>query len=172
MRFRPALLFVLCLVLLGGMLPPTVQQRINAIVNDPASQPALWSVYVADARTGEVVYTHDAGMTMLPASTMKLFTAATALDALGADYRYTTDLRFKGVREGGVLDGDLVLRGSGDPSFGSSLVTGPDPLRTWALAHPTEFGLRLEFVKAACRARSVQGRTMQARLVGGVGRQY
>ena len=32
MRFRPALLFVLCLVLLGGMLPPTVQQRINAIV--------------------------------------------------------------------------------------------------------------------------------------------
>ncbi len=134
MRFRSALPLVFCLVLLGGMLPPTVQQRINAIVNDPASQPALWSVYVADARTGEVVYTHDAGMTMLPASTMKLFTTATALDALGADYRYTTDLRFKGVREGGVLDGDLVIRGSGDPSFGSSLVSGPDPLRTWALA--------------------------------------
>lgn len=54
----------------------------------------------------------------IPASNNKLFTAAWALDELGPDYRFPTDLLLAGTIEDGVLQGDVVLRGSGDPAFG------------------------------------------------------
>src|SRR5690606_27519443 len=68
----------------------------------------------------------------VPASNQKLLTTATALDALGSDYRYETVLFFDGAVRGDVLKGDLIIRGSGDPTFGSALASGEDPLRTWA----------------------------------------
>jgi len=51
---------------------------------------------------------------------------------LGSEFRYETHLRFSGNESGGVLRGDLVLVGSGDPSFGSSEISASDPLRSWA----------------------------------------
>ncbi len=123
---------VLCLLLSGSTLAPGAAARIDAILADEAYQPGLWSVFVADAQTGEPVYGHNPGIMMLPASSTKLFTVAVGLDALGSDYRYETRLRFQGTRQQGVLDGDLVVQGAGDPSFGSSELAGPDPLRVWA----------------------------------------
>ncbi|MFN6945627.1 MAG: D-alanyl-D-alanine carboxypeptidase/D-alanyl-D-alanine-endopeptidase [Cytophagaceae bacterium] len=56
---------------------------------------------------------------LVPASNLKLITTATALAILGPEYRYETHLEYDGKIVSGVLDGNLYIRGSGDPTFGS-----------------------------------------------------
>ncbi|WP_063794325.1 D-alanyl-D-alanine carboxypeptidase/D-alanyl-D-alanine-endopeptidase [Kitasatospora sp. MBT63] len=75
------------------------------------------SALVTDAATGEVLYEHAPGALLLPASTLKTVTAAAALDLLGPDHRFTTEVRAAGRRSGPALDGDLVLHGGGDPTL-------------------------------------------------------
>ena len=108
--------------------PPDLDDLLGGAI----SQNAFWGVYVQHVETGETWYEHNASNAFLPASNQKVFTSATALDALGSDYRYRTVLYFDGQVEGEVLKGDLVLRGSGDPTFGSEHVRRGDPLRIWA----------------------------------------
>ncbi|MHB1352362.1 MAG: D-alanyl-D-alanine carboxypeptidase/D-alanyl-D-alanine endopeptidase [Thiobacillus sp.] len=61
---------------------------------------------------------HNAEAALNPASVMKLVTSFAALDQLGPDYRWTTELWLDGpVAHGGVLDGDLIVRGRGDPTL-------------------------------------------------------
>ena len=67
-------------------------------------------MHVVDVATGTVVYSYNEDQLLLPASNLKLFTAALALSRLGPDYVFETQL----IRE---ASGDLVLRGSGDPSL-------------------------------------------------------
>jgi len=71
----------------------------------------------------EVAATHE-HTALRPASNVKLFTAATALDVLGPAYTYTTDVR--GSLKNGVVDGDLYLVGGGDPLLTSSWWKGPN----------------------------------------------
>ncbi len=102
------------------------------------SEAAFWGAYVQDLASGQVLYQRHADHPFLPASNQKILTTSTALDALGADHRFETTLYFSGEADGSVLSGDLVLSGSGDPTFGSSemrasaLHGGADPLRAWA----------------------------------------
>ncbi|MBN9460030.1 MAG: D-alanyl-D-alanine carboxypeptidase/D-alanyl-D-alanine-endopeptidase, partial [Burkholderiales bacterium] len=60
---------------------------------------------------------HDAERPLNPASTIKLLTTYAALTLLGPDYRWRTEARLKGLLQGGVLRGDLILRGGGDPKL-------------------------------------------------------
>lgn len=71
---------------------------------------------------GRLVAAHNPDVMLRPASTVKLITAAVALDVLGADFRYTTDVR--GVLANGQVDGDLILVGGGDPVLSSEWWTG------------------------------------------------
>ena len=73
------------------------------------------SVHVEDIETGEVVLEHLATIPRNPASTMKLLTTLVALDTLGPAYRWKTDIYALGDVEDGRLDGDLLLKGYGDP---------------------------------------------------------
>ena len=132
---RPWLVALAAFFVLTGQTPPAGGvARIEEILGSERGDNALWGVYVADANTGEVLYQRNQHRPMLPASNTKVLTAATALDALGSDYRYRTPLLFKGTRSGSTWRGDLILRGSGDPSFGSVQLDSArqDPLRLWA----------------------------------------
>jgi D-alanyl-D-alanine carboxypeptidase/D-alanyl-D-alanine-endopeptidase (penicillin-binding protein 4) len=73
------------------------------------------SVHVQDVVTGEVVLEHLAATPRNPASTMKLLTTLVALDTLGPAYRWKTDVYALGEIKDGRLDGDLLLKGYGDP---------------------------------------------------------
>ena len=73
------------------------------------------SIHVEDVETGEVVLEYLAATPRNPASTMKLLTTLVALDSLGPSYRWKTDVYALGEVEGGRLDGDLLLKGYGDP---------------------------------------------------------
>ncbi len=129
------LLYTALLILLsttGRPTSPALEARLEEIRTHLAAEQAFWGVYVADAASGQVLVAQHADRGLLPASTHKLLTTATALDLLGPDYRYRTVLYFNGHIDGTTLRGDLILRGSGDPTFGSPSWPGPDPLQSWA----------------------------------------
>ena len=72
---------------------------------------------VMDAATGEMLEARAAGTALAPASVTKAITALYALDALGGAHRFATRLIAAGPVEDGVLRGDLVLAGGGDPTL-------------------------------------------------------
>src|SRR5690606_10551339 len=64
------------------------QAAINEILNEPDLPSAIWGIHVRDLESGRTVYSHNADKNLIPASNLKLFTTAAALDVLGPDYRY------------------------------------------------------------------------------------
>jgi len=75
------------------------------------------SFLLADLKSGEVIAAHLPDKQMPPASTAKSITSLYALEALGPDYRFPTRVLATGPVEGGVLKGDLILAGGGDPTL-------------------------------------------------------
>lgn len=92
-------------------------QDLNRILGDSRLDIAQAGVVVKSAANGEELYSTDAGKLLLPASNTKLFTSAAAAEVLGLDYRFTTSVLSSGRKAGAVLNGDLVLRGTGDPTM-------------------------------------------------------
>lgn len=116
-------------ILLLGMGWLHGQQDVSALVrqwaDDAYFRHASVGVCVADAATGRVLAGADAQKSYIPASTLKLLTTASALAILGKDYRYTTTLAHDGYLDAnGVLNGNLYIVGSGDPTLGSSDMDG------------------------------------------------
>jgi D-alanyl-D-alanine carboxypeptidase/D-alanyl-D-alanine-endopeptidase (penicillin-binding protein 4) len=72
-------------------------------------------IYAIDARDGRVLYGRNQDDLFQPASTLKLLVGSAALDELGAGFRFRTELVANGAVENGELQGELVLRGGGDP---------------------------------------------------------
>ena len=84
-----------------------------------------WGAMVISITRGDTLFAHNADTRLLPASTMKLFTSAIALERLGPDHAFSTDvLRDGGIDAAGTLTGNLVLRGDGDPSLSTRFVRG------------------------------------------------
>jgi D-alanyl-D-alanine carboxypeptidase/D-alanyl-D-alanine-endopeptidase (penicillin-binding protein 4) len=68
---------------------------------------------------GIEIMSWNSGVNFQPASTQKVITAAAALYFLGKDYRFKTPVLLQGSKDGIVFRGDIVVKGSGDPSFGA-----------------------------------------------------
>ena len=76
-----------------------------------------WGVHVRSLDRGDVLFALNAGKLMMPASNMKILTLAAAAERLGWDYRFTTTLETAAPVIDGVLHGDLIVRGTGDPTI-------------------------------------------------------
>ena len=83
-------------------------------------QGASCSFLAKEVHSGDTLYAYDAGRMLPPASVLKVVTTATALELLGAEHRFATALEYDGVIAGQALKGNLYIRGSGDPTLGSS----------------------------------------------------
>ena len=92
---------------------------LNRIFDAPAMAQGLWGVEVKSLDSGRVIYTRNPRTLMMPASNLKILTLAAAAETLGWDYRFTTTLETSAPVEGGALKGDLIVRGSGDPTINS-----------------------------------------------------
>ena len=77
------------------------------------------SALVVNARTGKVVDQFNPDMVLAPASCTKLLSTCTALELLGADFKFPTTLEVQDSVRGGVVNGDLFIHGTGDPTLGS-----------------------------------------------------
>jgi D-alanyl-D-alanine carboxypeptidase/D-alanyl-D-alanine-endopeptidase (penicillin-binding protein 4) len=110
-----------------------LRAAIDALVGAPQFANAHFGILIVDPGSGDTLYSRDAGKLFMPASNMKILTAATALARLGPDYRFRTVLAARGAVRDGVLDGDLLVIGRGDPSV-SDHVRGDamQPLRELA----------------------------------------
>jgi D-alanyl-D-alanine carboxypeptidase/D-alanyl-D-alanine-endopeptidase (penicillin-binding protein 4) len=90
---------------------------LDAILRDGRLSGARAGLVVRNADTGAVLYSRDSATREQPASNGKLLSSAAALEVLGPDYRFGTTVATDGVRHGAVLDGNLYLRGTGDPTM-------------------------------------------------------
>lgn len=72
---------------------------------------------VVDLESGSTIAELNPDKLLIPASVTKVYTAAKALEVWGADYRFETHLLTQGKRNNGLLDGNLILKGGGDPSL-------------------------------------------------------
>jgi D-alanyl-D-alanine carboxypeptidase/D-alanyl-D-alanine-endopeptidase (penicillin-binding protein 4) len=112
----------------------TTPRGAEALAADLASllrartRTGVWGAMVVSLTRGDTLFAHEPGAALVPASTMKLFTAALALDRLGPEHTFSTDvLRDGPMDEDGVVHGNLILRGDGDPSLSARFVRGgPD----------------------------------------------
>lgn len=98
-----------------------LRTSIDSIVSQPQYRNAQWGVLVVDPESGDTLYSRNAEKLFVPASNEKLVTAAVALSSLGPDFRFTTRVAYSGTIRDSILDGDLVVFGSGDPSFSDNV---------------------------------------------------
>ena len=85
-----------------------------------ATRTGGWGVMVVSLTHGDTLYAHQADELLLPASTMKLYTAALAFERFGPAHQFRTEvLRNGDLWPDGTVDGDLFLKGAGDPSLGA-----------------------------------------------------
>ena len=95
-----------------------IQVALNDLTRNRIFRESRVALHLVDLDTGEAVFSHGGDMGLMPASTMKVLTAATALRELGPSYRFSTQILTDGrVKANGVLDGNLYLDGGGDPTL-------------------------------------------------------
>lgn len=135
MRARSRALVLCCLTLAGcGVLHPAAgptpaisrdarraraafRREADSLAATPEFRNAYWGILVVDPLAGDTIYSHLASKLFLPASNMKLATGSTALEQLGPDFRFRTTVAARGSVSGGMLVGDLVVSGRGDPTI-------------------------------------------------------
>lgn len=93
-------------------------KKLEAVMDGPEFKRSHWGVLIVDAKTGDTLYERSGEKLFVLASVSKLFSAAAALAEFGPDFKFETPVYARGVVKKGVLQGDLILRASGDPSFG------------------------------------------------------
>src|ERR1051325_9325460 len=105
-----------------------LQEDLAAATKMPGVQRATWGIAVQSLARNERLFDLNPRTLLVPASVAKLVSVATAADAVGWDYRFTTTMRASGPVEGGALHGDLLIIGGGDPASGGR---GGDDLSAW-----------------------------------------
>jgi len=115
-------IFVSCLS--AQSVSEKLQKAYQQFESDSQLKHATSSLYVINAKTGEVVFDKNSQVGLAGASTQKIITAATAFELLGKEYRYKTELGYNGKIDNGVLKGNLCIVGSGDPTLGSWRYSG------------------------------------------------
>lgn len=103
-----------------GLTAQTVPLPVKQLLQLPCMKGASFSLVAKEVSTGKTVFAYDTLRQMTPASVMKMITTATALEVLGESYRFPTVVAYDGEIRDGVLQGNLYIKGSGDPSLGSS----------------------------------------------------
>ncbi|MEO6214252.1 MAG: D-alanyl-D-alanine carboxypeptidase/D-alanyl-D-alanine-endopeptidase [Vicinamibacterales bacterium] len=111
-----------------------LQTDLATIFRAPVTARSVWGVDIRSADTGEPIFAENGDRLMMPASNMKILTLASAAQTLGWDYRFTTVLETTAPVEAGILRGDLIVRGSGDPTINTRANRAAAVFDEWARA--------------------------------------
>lgn len=116
--FITLLSFIMGINCAYGETESDLAKRIEKVLKHKDFESALVGVYVESIDEDRVWYNHNGNITMIPASNNKILTTAAAMDLLGPDYIYSTTFAFSGkINSEGILKGNLVVIGSGDPTI-------------------------------------------------------
>ena len=95
-----------------------LRRSIDREIDESEFAKARWGVFVMSLRDNRVLYARQADKAFTPASNMKVYTTAAALDLLGADYRWRTSVYAQSEPDAsGTIRGDLILYGRGAPDL-------------------------------------------------------
>lgn len=130
---------------LPANLPPWIRglrDEVESLLPRNRWPTARWGVLAVSLHEGDTLVAADPDASLAPASNVKLLTTAAALDALGPDFRYTTYLLADGQIVDGVLRGDLILLGTGDPTLSDAPAEGGPPPFTAMARRVRDLGIR------------------------------
>ena len=97
-----------------------LNNSISTMFTDPVMRNAQWGFVVYDPKTKKVINSYNENASLIPASTTKLLTTEAAMSLFGKDYQWVTQLEYSGdIDENGILNGNLYIIGSNDPSLGT-----------------------------------------------------
>lgn len=112
--------FIMAFTATAQSLESRIATAFKAFQSDPKMANGIAAFSVIDANTGKVIFSENGHTGMATASTLKTITSATAFSILGADFTYETSLQYTGtIDHTGVLSGDIIIKGTGDPTLGS-----------------------------------------------------
>ena len=135
--------FTACATVRGAVHPGSSRAELRHLIDSLTTQSefrnAEWGVLIVNPRTGDTLYSKNAGKLFMPASNMKIITSAAALTLLGPDYAYKTTFLADGPVHDSLLDGNLLVIGRGDPTISDNMrgfaTTAMDALADSIRAH-------------------------------------
>ncbi|TFG40532.1 MAG: D-alanyl-D-alanine carboxypeptidase/D-alanyl-D-alanine-endopeptidase, partial [Bacteroidia bacterium] len=112
---------LIVIILLVPLLLRGQEKVLNQLLSDSSMISSSVSVCIINTATGETAFEYNPGVSLMPASALKLISSAAALELLGPGYCFKTQLGYTGNlnKMTGRLTGDIVIKGGGDPSLGS-----------------------------------------------------
>lgn len=113
----------------------TLEERLSSLVNSAVARASETSIQIVEVDSGRIVAERNPHLVLAPASNMKLFTTAAAIDLLEPAFEVTTDVHARGdVDASGTLNGDVKIVGRGDPTIGGRFHDGSATavLQEWA----------------------------------------
>lgn len=117
---RIFLLSIFGLLFLNGLAQNQFSNAVSELLKKPEYKNASVGMQVMELESQKEIFNLNASQLLVPASTIKLITTATALELLGDDYQFRTIIGYEGnINKQGELKGDLVLKGGADPALGS-----------------------------------------------------
>ena len=121
MKISHLLIFYFIIILQPGLLAQTPSQVLDNLINTAAFQNAELGILVKNISSNEILISHRPDKLLSPASILKIHTVARAINTLGPDHRFETQVLLTGEIDEGVLYGDVIIKGKGDPSLGSNM---------------------------------------------------
>lgn len=118
----------------SGKVVEQLRHDLDAIFSAEIMSHGQWAVVVRAVGSGGRLYERNSGKLMMPASNMKIVTMAAAAQSMGWDARFTTILETPAPIDGGVLRGDLYVRGGGDPTINTRSGRGAALFAEWTSA--------------------------------------
>src|SRR6478672_7077071 len=128
--------FALLLVALAACTPHTqgvsprlnpreaLRHSIDSLASNPIFANSNMGILIVNPKTGDTLFSRNAGRLFMPASNEKILTGTVSLALLGPDYRFKTTFASLGAVRDGVLDGDLIVIGRGDPTVSNRAQQG------------------------------------------------
>jgi serine-type D-Ala-D-Ala carboxypeptidase/endopeptidase (penicillin-binding protein 4) len=111
-----------------------LRTQLATVFDAPVMARGAWGVHVRSLDHGDVLFDRNANRLMMPASNMKILTLAATAERFGWDHTFTTTLETAAPVESGVLRGDLVIKGGGDPTINNRDKRNDAVFDEWAAA--------------------------------------
>jgi D-alanyl-D-alanine carboxypeptidase/D-alanyl-D-alanine-endopeptidase (penicillin-binding protein 4) len=105
-------------------------EAVHRLGSDPVLRFGQVGIVVLDVATGQILASQNEKMSLIPASNMKIVSTAAGLGILGADYQFKTELQYDGNIKDSVLYGNVIIKGSGDPTLASPLMESVPAMST------------------------------------------
>lgn len=111
-----------------------LQDNLSYVISDPNLFNAQLGLYIESVNSGEIIFAHNEHKLFISASNMKIFTTVTALLKFGPRFTYKTNIYHSNSVNEGILKGNLIIKGSGDPTLAPRYSNGDSRsfFRDWA----------------------------------------